>query len=273
VRRLICHGEFLEPVAGSTFFEADYEAKILAQKDTLFGGWYAADFKCPVLVRGSTHGHRKPDLALIHHDFREWWVIEVEIATHDLHGHVLEQVEAFTFGEYGADHASYLADRLPELDRGRLRTLVTSVQPGVLVIVNEDVEGWKEVLGARGGRLCVVQPHRDKFGHYGYLVSGFLPAASFSLVSTCRRAGWSPRVIEISNPAALPLPHGAQVAIRAATGTCEWKHVLTGDSSYLMPVGPGDPLPVSVRDFELHRDEDGQLSITVRKQSSIRRRR
>jgi hypothetical protein len=39
----------------------------------------------------SEYGSKKPDLALIDRDYRAWWVVEVELAHHSLHHHVLPE--------------------------------------------------------------------------------------------------------------------------------------------------------------------------------------
>jgi hypothetical protein len=271
VRRLLFSDEFYEPVAGSSVYEADFERQVWAQRAGLFPGWHIVEFKGTVTAR-DVDGAKKPDLALIHSEYRNWWVVEVELASHDLHNHVLPQVEVFVLGSYTAQHASQIADGLSGADAARVRSLVTSVQPRVLVISNDDVEGWRTALEERGAEYCVVQPHRDRRGRYAFAVAGYLPTAESTFLSSGSRAEWAPRAVRVQNPGALALRHGDAVSVRTREGVGEWKFISAGDGAYLMPTGPGEAFPASAKSFEIHQDGNWQLAIQVAGRGSSSRR-
>src|SRR5262245_59330266 len=65
----------------------------------------------------------RPDLALVAKDFSHWFVIEVELVTHSLEGHVLPQVRAFRYGEPLGDCISVLS-REPGIGASQAETLL-----------------------------------------------------------------------------------------------------------------------------------------------------
>src|SRR5689334_16688900 len=75
----------------------------------------------------------RPDLALVAKDLSHWFVIEVELISHSLEGHVLPQVRTFRYGEPQRDCISVLSDALT-LDRFQSEQFVHSVPRTVAVI-------------------------------------------------------------------------------------------------------------------------------------------
>ena len=63
----------------------------------------------------------RPDIALVAKDMSHWFVIEVELVSHSLDGHVLPQIRTFRYGEPQPDCISVLSrelsmDREPDQD-------------------------------------------------------------------------------------------------------------------------------------------------------------
>ena len=49
--------------------------------------------------REDKEGIKKPDLALVANDLSHWFVVEVELLSHSLDGHVLPQMRCLKYGE------------------------------------------------------------------------------------------------------------------------------------------------------------------------------
>jgi hypothetical protein len=128
VPRLLYHGEWFEPLSPGAVYESDYQAMIVSQAAVLFPDFWTARFDCLV---ESEHGSAKADLALVDRHYRFWWVVEVEMSSHSLSGHVSPQVLRLSHAEYGNVQASYLAVKEPDLDPNRLREMMKGSQPRV----------------------------------------------------------------------------------------------------------------------------------------------
>ena len=100
------------------FFESEFEAVILQNVHLLCPNAILVPFKQTVFV--SEYESKRPDLALIDLDYRFWWVIEVELASHSLSGHVVPQTRVLLEGRYGTEHIDALLRQKPSLDRDRL---------------------------------------------------------------------------------------------------------------------------------------------------------
>ena len=79
--RLLFDGEWYEAVDGRSWYESDFEAVIEAHATSLFPDSHILPFKIAV---ESEHDRKIPDLALVDHEYRQWSVIEVEMAHHSL---------------------------------------------------------------------------------------------------------------------------------------------------------------------------------------------
>lgn len=260
MNRLLINGEWFEPIDPSSYFEQDFEDRITDNADRLFEGWRVVPFRCQIYARDSGFTPRRPDLALIHPEYREWWVVEVELASHNLSEHVAPQVGVFSLGTYDAHHAKYLYERCRDLDPIRTEALVVAVQPGVLVVVNDEVPGWHAALDAYGARICVMKPYRSKLGKSCNIVLGDLPAAESSLVSRCQYADGLPRAIALQNAAVYVAEPGSAVQIDTPAGSTTWMYERLDKSAFLLSTGRY-PFPANVRQFELHRDSAGRLRL------------
>lgn len=260
--RLLVSNEWYERIDPASYFEKDFEDRLLANAAVIFEGWRVVSFKVDVFARDSGYGPKRPDLALIHPEYREWWVVEVEVATHNLATHVVPQVAVFSFAAYDQKHAGYLVAQCPELDRERLEILVTSVQPGVAVIVNDQTPGWKEYLDQYGAKLSAVMPYRSRVGRTAYLVSGDLPTSTMTLVSRCVLVDGLPRALALQNPAAVVAKPGAQVAIETTAGTSTWTYEHLNRTAFLFSTGRY-PFSAGARQFELHRTAGGRLKLEI----------
>src|SRR5688572_8745970 len=110
-----------DELAPTALYESDYERIFVRQAPTLFPGWLTAPFKCAVV--GDDGETAKPDMALISHDYRQWWVVEVELSHHPFHGHVLPQVRRLASATYGEAEARFLCRQSPKLSKKKVSAM------------------------------------------------------------------------------------------------------------------------------------------------------
>src|SRR5687768_12685725 len=132
--RILVHGVWYDQLADAALYEVEYERIVVDHAPSLFPQFRVVPFKCT--VEAEDEDSKQPDLALISHDYRDWWVVEVELAHHDFDGHVLPQVRTLARGIYGDSHAAHLCRKAPDLDRERIESMMKGRQPKVLVVLN-----------------------------------------------------------------------------------------------------------------------------------------
>lgn len=84
----------------------------------------------------------RPDIALVAKDLSHWFVIEVELVSHSLEGHVLPQIRTFRFGEPQRDCISVLTTAL-SMDSSQIQTFLMTVPRTVAVIANKRHRDWE----------------------------------------------------------------------------------------------------------------------------------
>lgn len=267
--RVLIPTEWFDAIAPDSYFEADFEGRLRANCRQLFPDWFFVPFKVNVTARDTGYGAKQPDFALIDRQYRQWWVVEAEIASHSLNDHVLPQVIVFSLGEYGSEHVDYVSAQEAMIERSKLNALIEHVAPGVLVVVNDDVPGWKPILQRHHIELCVVKPYRDQLGHSAYLVRGTLPRPDSTLITFARRADGLPRTLLLENAQVVPFQDGAAIELLgpgARPGT--WRFFLAGDRAYLMALTTFPFSETSV-EFELHTTIEGRYEITPLRKGRI----
>lgn len=162
----------LVALGSGALLESTFEEFILTKKAAIFYDWLTIPFKLRVT---SPHGTRIPDIALIAPDFEAWWVIEVELAHHSLEAHVIPQVTAFREGFYGAEHLNWMVRLLGEKHRSELVSMVRDRDPGVHVVVNQEVPQWTSALAMLDVTVSYVEMYRSNEGELGARIGGSMP--------------------------------------------------------------------------------------------------
>ena len=254
--RLLIDDEWYEAIDGRSWYERDFEAVIEAHATSLFPGCHILPFKIAV---ESEHDRKIPDLALIDHEYRQWSVIEVEMAHHSLNNHVLPQVEVFSRGAYGEAHVDYLARQSPDLDRVALLDMVKGAQPRVVVVVNEDVPAWTQPIRNVGGEVLVVEVFRSLRNRHSFRVIGEYAVAMLAeVVTACRADSMLPNLVVVDSPAGLGVDHGERIEIAFNDRLTEWERMDVSDSVWLRPV-KRSPLALG-EEYEIRRTQSGRLA-------------
>lgn len=97
----------------------------------------------------------RPDFALIARDLSHWFVVEVELVSHSLEGHVLPQVRVFRYGDPNPDCCTSIQDALG-VAYGQAQTFLQYVPRAVVVVANERRPDWEKALVGLDAQLVTV---------------------------------------------------------------------------------------------------------------------
>ena len=122
----------------------------------------------------------RPDLALVAKDFFYWFIIEVELLSHSLEGHVLPQVRAFRYGTPTSECEGILARELKILTESA-KTLLDHVPRAVAVIANKRDFEWYTMLRAHNIQYLAVSKFSSSNGVDAVEVDGSLEVLQESL--------------------------------------------------------------------------------------------
>jgi hypothetical protein len=104
--RILLDSQWFDSLNSSALYEVEFERIVQQKSGLLFPGFHCVPFKKTVY---SEDDAARPDYALVEADYREWWVVEMELSYHSLEGHVLPQVNTLSRARYGDEEADYLA--------------------------------------------------------------------------------------------------------------------------------------------------------------------
>jgi hypothetical protein len=227
--RILLGDEWFEEMASTSLYETEFERILFQEASRIFPEYHPVPFKCIVL---SDDGDARADFALIHKDYRSWWVVEAEMGHHSLSGHVLPQVKKLSRAAYTETEADYLCNHAPDLDCGRVKEMIKGQQPRVLVVVNVPVPAWRDSIRPYSAVLAIFQIFRSQFNRYVYRLNGDFPAENNAIISTCRC--WEiHRFLKIDSPTQLELKRGEKIILHHETGALEWERVDIADAVLL----------------------------------------
>lgn len=229
--RLLYRDEWFYEIAPTAMNEADFENLLLQNADAIRSRSLIVPYKKTVYSDG---GSARPDLALISLDYREWWVIEVELVRYSLHHHVIPQIRVLRDAAYGREDAAYLAGRGRSLVQSSLIEMMRGEQPRVLVIVNKPDDDWRRELRRYDAHLMVFEIYRSQQNRHIFRIDGELPRLAYGVVSHCRLDDVIPRALIVSSPAALGSPAGRSLEILIDDQVTVWQRVDTKTHCYLM---------------------------------------
>jgi len=248
----------------ASYYETEFERTIRQQVSAVFPDYYTSSFKLE--IHTDQKEARKPDLAMVHKDYRNWWVVEVELSGHSP-SHVLEQVSVFTQGVYNSIRiANYLKDKNSEennvqLDYNKLQDMIRKQQPRVLVIVDEPQSEWESMLSKYDASVCVFQVYRSTIGDESYRLNGKYPECYYG-ESHCRYSPIMPNLLEVFSPSLLGVNAGEEVCLFYNDKSTRWKRIDEGRSVFLRLIGPVNPLPTN-KSYVLFKDVHSRIIIRI----------
>lgn len=232
--------------------ETEFEARVVMATCRFF-----RRYECVVFGGGFQYEGRvnRPDLALVAHDRSHWFVIEVELVSHSLWGHVLPQVRAFQYGRPMPDCAGILARELG-MPHGEARTLVELVPRSTAVIANRREPGWEGPLRAVNVQLVTLSVFAAASGAQVMSIDGVLEVVSESL-------GFGVYVAadrSLRFPAGLRVPDGV-IQIDDAAGSLGAWGVKRESRATWLTKETGAPAIPDGSHIQLIRTVDGRISL------------
>ncbi len=194
---------------------------------------------------------------MVARDRSHWFVVEVELVSHSLEGHVLPQVRAFRYGEPHTDCAMILSRELG-IDLGEAGTLVSRVPRAVLVVANRLRTDWEHAIRAHQGQLLVCDTVSGPHGTRGFRGGGSLAAVKESLGF----GTYSAQDGMIRFKAAINLPDGHIQMEISGGGTSLWKVIRDERFAWVVKDAGRLDIPDGSH-IQLIRAIDGRITLRV----------
>ncbi len=162
----------------SSFSEAAFEVHVQAALGCVYPDYHCVVFRGAYEFDGELH---EADLALIHRSFSHWFVIEVELVSHSLHGHVIPQVRCFRYGTPQASCVNSLCNAIPGMTPEQARSLLHLVPRSIAVVANRNEPEWSNVLRGIDSQFITVSVFQREDGTYAHETEGALSISQTSL--------------------------------------------------------------------------------------------
>jgi len=167
----------LDQVDATATPEKQFEATAIRVLARLYPTCRVFIFK-PTIINDGTGW--QPDVALVDKNMGYWFVIEVETASHSIQRHIMPQVLAFRFGDYGDEVAQTLSDNLG-ISFQQAQTVIKHVPRYIAVVSNGDNEEWEASLAAENVQFISIAGFQDIQGQTAHMVTGTIKPAQKSL--------------------------------------------------------------------------------------------
>lgn len=229
--RLFVEGKRYELLSSSALQELEYQALLEQHAKQLFPDLIVVPFTKPVSYEGIRNA---ADFAAIDPKYRQWWVIEVELAHHSLEGHVRPQVNTLANATYGAEEAEWLAERSELLDKGPLVAMMQGAQPQVAIVVNSPKPDWAVEL-KHVAKIMIVELFRSETGRFIFRQNGVDLTVPRDSVSLVRVDPTLPRLLIVEAPAPLLALEREHLEMEYEGELTEWNVLESADKVYLSP--------------------------------------
>lgn len=220
----------------SGFSEGEFEAHAIKALVCAFPDYRVIPFRADFSFDNQV---KRSDLALVHQSLSHWFVVEVELVSHSLMGHVVPQVRCFRYGEPFGSCADLLCEAIPELDYNRAVSFLQFIPRSVLVVVNRHNAEWISCFRGLDAQMITVTVYRRKDGTIAHEIDGSLTVAKENLgffrYSASDRSIRIPStvVLELEGQVRIEDPYGAVgtwIASRSEDGL--WLTKETGDPGF-----------------------------------------
>ena len=150
--------------------EAEFASVVVRALTCLYKG-----YRCFQFTGGLEYEEKcyQPDLALVANDYSHWFIIEVELTTHNLERHVMPQVRTFRYGTPQPECSKILARELG-ISHEQAKSIVEYIPRSVAVIANKHHERWEVTLQAHTVPLLTVALFRTPDGSEAIELNGRL---------------------------------------------------------------------------------------------------
>jgi hypothetical protein len=190
----------------SGFSEGEFEAHAVKALVCAFPDYRVIPFRADFSFDGQI---KRSDLALVHQSLSHWFVVEVELVSHSLMGHVVPQIRCFRYGEPFSFCADLLVEAIPGLEYNQAVSFLQFIPRSVLVVVNRHSAEWSSCFRGLDVQMITVTVYQRKDGTIAHEIDGSLTVAKENLGFF--RYSASDRSIRI--PSTVPLELEGQIRV------------------------------------------------------------
>jgi hypothetical protein len=254
--RLFHRDEWFDELSPNALSEGEFESLLIQNADIIRADATIVPFKKTVY---GGDGSARADLAIVSRDYRDWVVVEVEMARHDLYHHVVPQVRTLREAAYTQEYVDYLLLKHPAFEADKLRDMLRGAPPDVLVLVNKPDDEWRRELRRYDAHMMVFEIFRSLSNKHIFVIDGEPPRLAHSFLTELSFSNLLPRCLLVSSPATLTFKVGEKVPILVEEQLTFWERFHTATDVFLTPVAS---MPISPgRKYALVQMESGQLVI------------
>lgn len=167
--------DLLDP---SAFSEVEFETQAIEALVCAYPEYYCIAFRADFSFENQV---RRSDLALVHRTFSHWFVVEVELVSHSLMGHVVPQVRCFRYGDPLSSCAGLLCDAIPEIDYSRALAFLQFIPRSVVVVANRYSREWASCFRGLDVQMITLSVYRRHDGQIAHEIDGTLLVAKENL--------------------------------------------------------------------------------------------
>ena len=179
----------------------------------------------------------RPDLILIEKNFKDWWLVEVELERHSWVLHIRDQIEKISGADITLNHVSKLEKYSNVIDLNRLKQLMLNDKHKTLIIVDSPPRNWMDQVQNTDARLMTIQVYRNNLNNKHIVrCDTFLPNTGNEIISYLKPTedNLFKNYLEISSPHRID-PNLRNIAIRAGDEHYECRILQIGHQTYLVP--------------------------------------
>lgn len=155
----------------SAFTEGEFEVHAVKALVCGFPDYHCIPFRADFSFENQV---RRSDLALVHKSLSHWFVVEVELLSHSLMGHVVPQVRCFRYGDPLSSTAGVLCDAIPEMDYARAISFLQFIPRSVVVVANRSNAEWNACFKGLDVQMLTVSVYRRNDGQIAHKIDGSL---------------------------------------------------------------------------------------------------
>jgi hypothetical protein len=248
----------------SSFHEGEFERIITLQAPFLYPDYYVIPFKKTV---SSPHGNSKPDLVFIAKDYKDWYVVEVEMTYHNFSSHIEPQMRNLSAAIYDdINVVNYICQKNLKLDTTKASKLIHDEPVKLLLILNEFNADWAKELSNKYSVITsafnVFQNNASEVQidpiYQAFMISRNYPIYSLSAMTKCSVHPHFP-YLGVDDNSSLQLKPGDEVILEYENCVTFWKATQ----------GPGKPIWLKMNGRDEFVDKKRNYQITKLRDNSL----
>lgn len=262
--RIFLQAHRFQQILPSSFSEGEFEQIITLQAPHLYPDYHVIPFKKIVV---SPHGNSIPDLVFIAKDYRDWYVVEIEMAYHNFTEHIEPQMQKLTTAHFDdAGVVQYVLKKCPDLDFTKTSRLFHDEPAKTLLILNEFNSKWAGELSNKFGVITSafhvfqsngsgvqLTPSYQAFG-----ISQNYPIYSLSVITKCTVHPYYP-YLGVDDNSSLQLNPGDEVILQYKNCMTFWKATQAPDKPIWLKMNGRNEFVDKEKAYQITKLRDNSL--------------